>query len=159
MMPLRIWKDRNFALVSIKYLYFHNDRFSHAPQINVVVFFGFMGFVTNAFWLSLYMQNVLRYSALEVAVHLLPQAICGIIINILAGLILHKVNNKLLTGIGALCYFLSSLLLALMKEDNAYWPFIFPSLLLSVIGADFQFNVANVSLLFTIPVPIRKNRN
>ena len=92
------------------------------------------------------MQNVLKFSALEVALHLLPQAICGIIVNIIAGLILHKVNNKLLTGIAALSYFLAALLLALMKEDNAYWPFIFPSLVLSVIGADFQFNVANVSL-------------
>lgn len=91
------------------------------------------------------MQNVLGFSALGVAVHLLPQAICGIIVNIVAGLILHKVSNRLLTGIGAICYFLAALLLALMKEENAYWPFIFPALMLSVIGADFQFNVANVS--------------
>jgi hypothetical protein len=31
-----------------------------------------------------------------------------------------------------------------MKEGSSYWAFIFPSLLLSVIGADLQFNVANV---------------
>lgn len=104
-----------------------------------------MSFVTSSFYISLYMQNVLGYSALEVAVHLLPQAICGIIVNIIAGLILHRVNNKLLTAIAAVSYFIGALLLAVMKEHNAYWGFIFPSLVLSVIGADFQFNVANVS--------------
>lgn len=106
-----------------------------------------MSFSTTAFWLSLYMQNVLRYSPLEVAVHLLPQAIGGIIVNIIAGLILHRVDNKILTGLGALSYVGSSLLLANIKEGSSYWAFIFPSLLLSVVGADLQFNVANVSTL------------
>jgi Na+-transporting methylmalonyl-CoA/oxaloacetate decarboxylase beta subunit len=97
-----------------------------------------MSFTTSSFWLSLYMQNVLKFSALGVAVHLLPTAIGGILVNIVAGLILHRVSNKLLTGIGALSY------LATMKEDSSYWAFIFPSLIFCVIGADLQFNVANV---------------
>ena len=104
-----------------------------------------MSFVTSSFWISLYMQDVLGYSALEVALHLLPQAIAGILVNVVAAMILHRVSNKLLAGIGAIAYFFASILLALMKESNAYWPFIFPSLILSVIGADLQFNVAIVS--------------
>jgi nitrate/nitrite transporter NarK len=92
------------------------------------------------------MQNVLKFSALEVAIHMLPQAIGGILVNVFAGLVLHRFNNKLLTGIGALAYLGSAILLATMKEGSSYWAFIFPSLLLSVIGADLQFNVANVSL-------------
>jgi nitrate/nitrite transporter NarK len=105
-----------------------------------------MSFTTSAFWLSLYMQNVLKFSALTVAIHLLPQAIGGIVVNIIAGLVLHRVNNKLLTGLGALAYICSAILLATMKQNSSYWAFIFPSLLLSVIGADLQFNVANVSI-------------
>lgn len=91
------------------------------------------------------MQNVLRFSPLKVAIHLLPQAISGILVNIVAGLILHKVNNKILVGIGALAYFLAALLLATMREDGSYWASMFPFFVLSVIGADLQFNVANVS--------------
>jgi predicted MFS family arabinose efflux permease len=123
-------------------------------KINVIVLLGFMSFSTSAFWLSLYMQNVLRFSALEVAIHLLPQAIGGILVNIVAGLILHRVNNKLLTGIGALAYLGSVILLVTMKEGSSYWAFIFPSLLLSVIGADLQFNVANVSCTLTLVHPV-----
>ena len=96
------------------------------------------------------MQDVLGYSAIKVAIHLLPQAIGGILVNIIAGLILHRVSNKLLAGIGSLAYLGSVLLLAVMEEGSSYWAFIFPSLLLSVIGADLQFNVANVSLLFIL---------
>lgn len=104
-----------------------------------------MGFSTSNFWLSLYLQNVRGMSPLTVAVHLLPQAIAGILVNIVAGFILHKVNNKILTAIGALAYTIASLLLALMKEDSSYWAFVFPSLILAVVGADLEFNVANVS--------------
>jgi nitrate/nitrite transporter NarK len=111
-----------------------------------------MSFTTSAFWLSLFMQNVLGYSPLSVAVHLLPQAIGGILVNVVAGFILHKVSNKLLAGIGSLAYFLAVLLLATMSEDSSYWAFIFPSLLLSVVGADLQFNVANVCLVVSHPV-------
>lgn len=103
-----------------------------------------MSFTTSAFWLSLYMQNVLHFSSLTVAVHLLPQAIGGIAVNIVAGLILHRVNNRLLVGIGALAYVGAALLLACMERGSSYWAFIFPSLLLSVVGADLHFNVANV---------------
>jgi len=90
------------------------------------------------------MQNILGFSSLKVAIHLLPMAIGGILVNIFAGLVLHKINNKILTAIGALAYLGSGLLLATMKVDSSYWAFIFPSLLLSVIGADLEFNVANV---------------
>jgi nitrate/nitrite transporter NarK len=110
-----------------------------------------MSFTTSAFWLSLYMQNVLKFSAIEVAIHLLPQAIGGILVNIVAGLVLHRVNNKILTGIGALAYLCSVILLATMKEGSSYWAFIFPALILSVVGADLQFNVANVSFSYPIP--------
>ncbi|KAH8682778.1 aminotriazole resistance protein [Tricladium varicosporioides] len=133
LMPLHIWRDRNFSL------------------INVIVLLGLMSFTTNSFWLSLYMQNVLHFSALNVAIHLLPQAIGGILINIIAGLILHRVNNRLLTAIGALAYAGSSALYATMGTGSSYWAFIFPSLLLSVVGADFQFNVANMYVMSSLP--------
>ncbi|KUJ11411.1 MFS general substrate transporter [Mollisia scopiformis] len=133
LMPLVTWRDRDFSL------------------INIIVLLGFMSFSTSAFWLSLYMQNVLKYSALKVAIHLLPQAIGGILVNIIAGLVLHKVSSKILTGIGALSYLGSALLMANIKEGSSYWAFIFPALLLSVIGADLEFNVANMYVMSSLP--------
>lgn len=99
---MSIWRDRNFTL------------------LNIILLLGFLGFPTALFWTSLFLQMVWRLSPLEVAVHLLPAAIMGTIVNILAGLILHKVSNKLLMGIGALAYTVSFILLALNKTTSSY---------------------------------------
>jgi nitrate/nitrite transporter NarK len=72
-------------------------------------------------------------------------AIGGMAVNIVAAFILHRVSNKLLMGIGALAYTLAFMFYALNKTSYSYWAMVFPGLCLAVVGADFQFNVANVS--------------
>lgn len=121
---------------------------------------GFMGFSAVSFYLSLYLQEVKHLTALEITVRLLPMVCSGVLVNIICGLILHRINNKLLTGIGALAYTASFLILSFMKEDAIYWAYIFPAIILVVVGADIQFNVTNVCardslpcLLFNICLP------
>ncbi|EFW17306.1 hypothetical protein D8B26_000044 [Coccidioides posadasii str. Silveira] len=133
LMPLYIWKDRDFSL------------------LNIILGLGFMGFSSGSFWLALYLQRIKGLDALQVALYLLPQVINGILVNIVAGLILHRVNNKLLMGIGALSYVACFLILSFMKEDVTYWAFMFPALLLSVVGADIEFNVVNMYVMSSLP--------
>ncbi|MCJ1285540.1 hypothetical protein MMC26_004880 [Xylographa opegraphella] len=133
LMPLHIWRDRDFSLLM------------------AIVWLGFSAFGPVSFWLALYMQRVQQLSPLLVAVHLLPQAVMGTITNIVAGLILHRVSNKLIVLVGAVCYTVSFLLLALQRRDSSYWAFIFPSLILMVIGADLEFNVANMYVMSALP--------
>ncbi|ROV94357.1 hypothetical protein VPNG_09387 [Cytospora leucostoma] len=128
LMPPFIWKDRNFTLIM------------------TVTVLGYMGFQASAFYLAFFMQEIRQYDALSVAVHMLPQAIAGMIWNVLIGYTLHKVNNTLIMTAGALSYFAASLLLSLMHAESSYWAFMFPALILNVVGADFQFNVANTDL-------------
>lgn len=104
-----------------------------------------MAFNSSSFWLSLFLQQVQSLDSLEVGVRLLPQTIAGLTWNIVAGVLLHRVNNTILHGIGAVAYLVANLLLSFMRPDSSYWAFIFPSLIIQVIGADFQFNVVNVS--------------
>ncbi|KAI9788944.1 MAG: hypothetical protein M1835_002005 [Candelina submexicana] len=132
-MPLGVWKNREFCLLM------------------GILTLGFMAFFSSSFFLALYLQRVKQYSALETAVHLLPLAIMGVIVNIVAGLILHKVSNKLLVAIGALAYTAAFLLLALEKESTSYWAMTFPSLCLIVIGADLEFNVSNMYVMSSLP--------
>lgn len=104
-----------------------------------------MSFTSDGFWIAFYLQEVKQFSTLMVAVHLLPMAIAGLLWNIVAGHILHRVNNTLLMIGGSVCYVAASLLLSFMRPDTSYWAMMFPALILNVAGADFQFNVANVS--------------
>lgn len=104
-----------------------------------------MAFQASSFYLAFFMQEVRGYDPLSVALHLLPQAIAGLVWNILIGLTLHKVNNTLIMGLGGLSYLAANILLSTMKADSSYWAFMFPALILNVVGADFQTNVSNVS--------------
>lgn len=110
----------------------------------VVAVSGFMAFQSTSFYLAFFMQKIRQWDALSIAVHLLPQVIAGLLWNVLIGNILHRVNNTLIMGAGALSYLAANLLLSFMKVDSSYWAFVFPALILNVVGADFQFNVANV---------------
>ncbi|KAJ5545168.1 hypothetical protein N7461_007472 [Penicillium sp. DV-2018c] len=133
LMPLWVWRDRNFSLL-----------------IGICCS-GFMGFSAVTFYLSLFLQEVKHLSALEITVRLLPMVIGGVLVNVVCGLILHRVSNKILTGIGALAYTASFLILSFMGQDSIYWAFMFPALTLMVVGADIQFNVTNMYVMSTLP--------
>lgn len=133
LMPMGIWKDRNFTLVLS------------------ILMLGYMAFTPAAFFVSLYFQNVWHMSALMVAVHLLPMAINGIIVNVFAGWALHRISNKTLMWIGTGSYTVAMLLFALNTMHDSYWAFFFPGLTLLVVGADLEFNVANMYVMSSMP--------
>ena len=121
LMPLSIWKDRNFSLLVS------------------ILFLGFYGFSGNLFWISLVWQRIAGEAPLIVAVKLLPAAIGGILVNITAALIMHRVSNKLLMGVAAASLTAASALWSAISASRSYWALSFPALICSVIGADFQF--------------------
>ncbi|KAL5002676.1 major facilitator superfamily-domain-containing protein [Aspergillus recurvatus] len=134
LMPLYIWKDRNFSLVII------------------LLATGNAAFTASSFWLCLYLQRVQSLSTLWIAIYLLPQNINGLFVNFVCSLILHRVSHRVLMGVGAISYLGSFLLLALLQETRLYyWAFVFPALLLAVVGADLQFNVANSYVMSSLP--------
>lgn len=130
---MSIWKDRNFTLVLS------------------ILMLGFIGFTPGAFFIALYFQTVWRMSALQVAVHVLPMAINGIIVNCFAGWALNRVSNKVLMGVGASAYAVACLLFACNRASSSYWSFCFPGLVLIVVGADLEFNVANMYVMSSMP--------
>ncbi|KAI1776961.1 hypothetical protein F4818DRAFT_363890 [Hypoxylon cercidicola] len=110
-----------------------------------------MSFTSSGFWVAFFLQEIKQLSTLMVAVHLLPMAIAGLLWNIIAGRILHLVNNTVIIIGGSVCYLAASLLLSFIRPDTSYWVMMFPALILNVAGADSQFNVANVSPYFQNP--------
>lgn len=133
LIPMGIWKDKNFSLVMSTLL------------------LGFMAFPIAAFFISLYFQDVWHMSALMTAVHLLPMAIMGILVNIFAAVVLHRISNKVLMIVGASAYTIAFMLFALNRQHNSYWPFCFVGLTLAVVGADLEFNVANMYVMSSLP--------
>ncbi|KAF2210494.1 hypothetical protein CERZMDRAFT_113390 [Cercospora zeae-maydis SCOH1-5] len=133
LVPMSIWKDRDFTLALS------------------ILSLGFLAFTPGTFFYALYLQNIWQFSPIIVAVHLLPMFIVGLIANTIAGLILHRVSNKLLMFIGAACYTTAFLLLALNRRSSSYWAFAFPAQVLIVTAADVQFNVCNMLVMTSLP--------
>lgn len=133
LVPMGIWKDRNFTLCLC------------------IMMTGFMAFTPGAFFIALFFQDVWHFSAIMTAVHVLPMAVMGMLVNLFAGLFLHKVSNKLLMLIGASAYTISSILLAMNRRHSSYWAFCFPAFCLNVVGADLEFNVANMYVMSSMP--------
>jgi hypothetical protein len=122
-----IWRNRNFNLCIL------------------CVLFGYMSFITNQFWISLYMQDVQMLSPLLIAARLLPQTITGILWSYGGQWLVSRVSGTIVMGAGAFAYVAGATLLIFIRQNTSYWSLLFPSLCITVMGADFQFIVANVS--------------
>lgn len=123
-----VWKNKTFTLCVL------------------CVFFGYMSFITNLFWIALYMQEVQQLSPLHITVRLLPQALVGFIWSYIGQALVSKIAGKALMGIGGFAYLVGATLQIFVKQDTSYWLLLFPALCITVIGADFQFIVSNVGL-------------
>lgn len=64
---------------------------------------------------------------------------------------MHKVSNKLLMIVGAVALVICDILYSVQEKHSSYWAFAFPALVLSVIGADFEFTVTNMYVMSTLP--------
>jgi hypothetical protein len=143
LMPLHVWRDLDFAIVRCPQQFIPGtcQQTKHIISISI----GNAGFTAATFWLCLYLQRVKHQSPLYLALYLLPQNVNGILVNIVISFFMHRVSHMLITGVGAIAYIMSFLLLALIQPvSEYYWAFIFPSLMLVVVGSEMQFNVANV---------------
>ncbi|OAQ61202.1 aminotriazole resistance protein [Pochonia chlamydosporia 170] len=133
LMPMNIWRDREFSLLL------------------VILLLGYLSFPALFFFAALYLQELFHYSALITAVCLLPAAVSGVIVNIIAGRILHRVSNKLLMGIGAAAFMVSFIFAAVQRSGSSYWAFTFPALCIVVVGTDLEFNVVNMYVVSALP--------
>ncbi|KAK5263904.1 hypothetical protein LTR96_010779 [Exophiala xenobiotica] len=132
LMPLKVWKDRNFSLVVS------------------VLLLGFYGFSGNLFWLTLMWQRIHHVSPLMVAVRLLPAGIGGILVNVLAAMIMHRVSNKLIMAVGAVSQTIACALLSATSNSISYWALTFPALLFSVLSQDLEFTVTNMYVMSSL---------
>lgn len=102
---------------------------------------------------TMYFQNIMSASPLQVVAWYVPLGVVGFATSILEGFILHAVPGKILliiSGLGALG---SQLLLALMPLHGAYyWAWIFPATILATLGIDLSVVLATVFVTTSFPI-------
>ncbi|KAI5201246.1 putative MFS multidrug transporter [Aureobasidium subglaciale] len=101
---------------------------------------------------TLYFQNIMSATPLQVVAWYCPLGIAGLLISILEGFILHLVPGRLLliiSGFGAVG---SQLLLALIPSQGAnYWAWIFPAMVLGTVGLDLSVILMTVFVTSAVP--------
>lgn len=132
LLDLRIFRNRDFSLLLS------------------ILLLGFLAFNSASFWVSLYFQRVYHATSIMTAVYLLPMAVAGTLVNVVAGIVLHRVSNKLLMGIATCSFTLAYLLFALNKTSFPYWAMLFTGQIFSVVGVDLEFNVVNMYIVSSL---------
>lgn len=93
---------------------------------------------------TLYMQDIMGATPLQVAAWFTPMCTGGVIISVVGGYVLHLLPGTVLIMIAGLAWVGNSLLFALAPEGANYWAFVFPAMICATVGIDIIFNVANI---------------
>ncbi|KAF3918744.1 hypothetical protein AA313_de0210233 [Arthrobotrys entomopaga] len=121
-------------------------------RVMVIVTLGFMNFTgILMFWSTLWFQEINKVSPLVTTARYLPQVFGGFLVNLFAAFTLHIIPGKLLLIVGMIAFTGSSLLFALQPAHITYWAMSFPSLCLSVVGADLVYMVSNLFVTESVP--------
>ena len=100
---------------------------------------------------TLYFQNIMSASPLQVVAWYVPLGVAGLLFSVLEGFILHLVPGRVLliiSGLGALG---AQLLLALVPGGGSYWAWIFPATVFSTIGIDLSTILMTVFVTTVVP--------
>lgn len=100
---------------------------------------------------TLYFQNIMSASPLQVVAWYAPLGIAGLLVSVLEGFILHLVPGRILLIISGLGAVGAQLLLALIPVGGNYWAWIMPAMVFSTIGIDLSTILMTVFVTSAFP--------
>jgi EmrB/QacA subfamily drug resistance transporter len=127
---------------------FRNPTFAGANAVMLLVglaMFGIFLFVT------LYMQNVLRYSPTEAGATFLPMTILIVIVAPIAGKLSDRVGSRWLMGAGMTLIGISLLLDTRFEASSTFWD-ILPALLVGGLGMGLAMTPTTAAAMGSVPV-------
>jgi hypothetical protein len=106
---------------------------------NLLSLFSAAAFGSMVFVLTLYMQNVLNYSAISTGLAFLPLALVMILASNFVARVVLRVGIRNLTVSGMVVFAIGLLLFVRISVDGNYVTLLLPSLLLIALGLGFAF--------------------
>ncbi|KAI8679183.1 MFS domain-containing protein [Fusarium keratoplasticum] len=100
---------------------------------------------------TLYFQNIMSASPLQVVAWYVPLGLAGLILSVIEGFILHLVPGRVLLIISGLGAVGSQLLIALIPLGGSYWAWVFPAVIFSTVGIDLSTILMTVFVTTTFP--------
>ncbi|KAK3390818.1 major facilitator superfamily-domain-containing protein [Podospora didyma] len=116
---------------------FHSKKFSAAMVVMALFFSSFNGMLV---YTTYFFQEYQGLSTLQTTLRFIPTGVTGVITAVVVSQLVSRVPTYMLLAGGNLCISISCLLFAIpIPGDTTYWALGFPSMVLSVIGADITW--------------------
>ncbi|KAJ7581456.1 major facilitator superfamily domain-containing protein [Mycena floridula] len=116
------------------------------PAMMCMVFFGWWSFNALMYWCTLYFQQVLLLSPIQTSIRFIPLVVSAIIVNLVAGLVMHRIPGQPLMLIGLLGNVAAPLIYALIDTRSSYWSMAFIIMIVNA-GADVAYPIGTLHLL------------
>jgi EmrB/QacA subfamily drug resistance transporter len=121
--------ERRSPAPMVDFAFFRSRQFFGANAVAFIVTFGMFALF---FFLTLYMQNVLRYSALESGVRFLPTTVMIIVVAPLSGRLADRIGSRVPMTVGALLAGTALAWLSFVETTTSYAFLVVPFVLMGV---------------------------
>jgi predicted MFS family arabinose efflux permease len=127
---------------------FRNPTFVGANTVALLVSLAMFGVF---FFISLYMQNVLGYSAVRAGASFLPMTLLIILVAPIAGKASDRLGSRWLMAGGMTLVGLSLLLFAQLQVDSSYWTLL-PAMVTGGVGMALTMTPMTAAAMSSVPV-------
>jgi EmrB/QacA subfamily drug resistance transporter len=134
-------RSRN-PILPLRVLRLHTPRWS-----NIIQFLVGVGIFSQFFLLTLYMQQVLGYSALRTGVAYLSATLLSVIFAVVAQAMVNRVGLRVVTVTGQLLLVGAAILYTQLPVDGNYWRNLLPGFILTGIGLGMSFVPLSIGAL------------
>jgi EmrB/QacA subfamily drug resistance transporter len=127
---------------------FRNGTFAGANLVILLVALAMFGVF---FFVSLYMQNILGYSAVQAGAAFLPLTVLIILVAPVAGRLSDRIGSRWLMAAGMTLISLQLLLLSRLAVDSTFWRLL-PALLIGGVGMSLTMTPSAAAAVGSVPV-------
>jgi MFS family permease len=138
--------ERRVRVPMVDFSFFGSRTFLGANIVAFIVSFAMLGMF---FFLTLYMQNVLRYSPLEAGIRFLPTTLMVIVIAPIAGRLTDKIGPRPLMTFGLGLVAISLLWQSFLSVDSGFG-FLAPGFVLMGIGIAFVMSPMSTAAMNSV---------
>lgn len=143
-----VWLEAHQRAPMLDLSLFRSSTFAGANVVALLVTLAMFGVF---FFMSLYMQNILGYSATKTGAVFLPMTILIILIAPVAGRSSDRIGSRSLMTVGMTCLAVSLLAFSRLGLDSGFWD-IFPGLIVGGFGMALVMTPMTAAALGSVPV-------
>jgi len=125
-LALFVWHELRTERPAVDLRIMKNPGFSSATALNGVLGMALMG---SVFLLPLFMQQILRFNAMQAGEALMPRSLAMAVLMPIGGRVYNRLGPKLLVAAGLLLSAISFVQLANMTVDTGFWDLFWPQVL------------------------------